>query len=345
MSAIRVRDCYKGIGVYSPADQSCPIDLSDNTNLWGAPPSATRAIGSLGDANISRYPQPYSWKLREKLAEYAGVDAEMIVVGCGSDDVIDSAMRAFAEPDETVCFADPTFSMVPVFALTNGLRPLPVPFRDGFALDAERMIATKSAITYLCGPNNPTGTKIARQDAERICQNASGVVIIDEAYAEFSDGDYLDLFGSGRVIVTRTLSKAFGMAGLRVGYGIGPRDLVREVEKARGPYKVSSAAEAAAAAAVTDDIEWVRARVTEVKSNRERFSQSLTSLGYSPIPSSANFILIPVPNCADAAGRLRRQGVAVRAFAGLTGIGDALRITIGPWEMMERCLDALAVRE
>jgi histidinol-phosphate/aromatic aminotransferase/cobyric acid decarboxylase-like protein len=141
--------------------------------------------------------------------------------------------------------------------------------------------------------------------------------------------------------VTRTLSKAFGLAGLRVGYGIGSSDVVGEIMKARGPYKVNALAERVAIAALESDQRWVADRVADVVANRARFRQELAQRGVASLPSDANFVLIPVQDCAAAGRQLRLLGVGVRELPALTGIGDALRVGIGPWDLMQRCLDAL----
>jgi histidinol-phosphate/aromatic aminotransferase/cobyric acid decarboxylase-like protein len=137
------------------------------------------------------------------------------------------------------------------------------------------------------------------------------------------------------------MSKAFGLAGLRIGYAVGAAQLVAEVEKSRGPYKVSSIAEQVAVAALVHDRDWVRARIAEAIEIRERFIQAVRQLGLAPLPSSANFVLIPVDGAQRIGAAMRRRGVAVRPMPGLPVIGDALRVSIGPWPMMEAVLDAL----
>jgi histidinol-phosphate aminotransferase len=341
MTTPRVRRSYDGISIYSPPVESWRIDLSDNTNLWGTPPAASAAIRSFDSASASRYPQPYSTDLRALLAEYVGVSPDMIVVGCGSDDIIDSVMRAFAEPGEAVCMSDPTFSMASVFATMNGLESVRIPLREDLTSDIDRIGAAKAQVTYLCSPNNPTGRAMPFPVAEEIVGSASGLVIMDAAYAEFGGESMTALAEGGRAVVTRTMSKAFGLAGLRIGYGIASPEIVIAIEKARGPYKVNVVAETAAAAALENDLPWIRARIHDVVVNRERFSVSLRELGYEPIPSDANFVLVPVTNCSSVVERLKSEGISVRGFSSLTGIGDAVRITIGPWEMMRECLDVI----
>lgn len=336
------RASYRDIALYSGAKERCAIDLSDNTNLWGAPPSALRTLRATVEDSVTRYPAAYEPALREALANYAGVSPDMIVAGCGSDDVLDSAIRAFAEPGDVLCMPAPSFSMIPVFARTSGLLPVEVPLTARLDADDAAMLETRARITYLCSPNNPTGQGFSRESVERTVRGAAGLVIIDQAYSEFGGESFTDLVSADRpVLVTRTLSKAFGLAGLRVGYGIGSPDIVGEIMKARGPYKVNALGERAAIAALQNDRRWVADRVADVVANRTRFRQELAQRGLASLPSDANFVLLPVKDCAAVSRQLRRLGIGVRELPSLPGIGDALRIGIGPWDLMERCLDAL----
>ena len=336
------RASYREISLYSVDSAPCDVDLSDNTNLWGAPPAATRALRDLADGGFTRYPSAYAAELKEAIATYAGVDESRIVTGCGSDDILDSAIRAFAEPGDRVAFCAPTFAMIPIFARLNGVETVALPMTPAWDIDADALARTDARIIYVCSPNNPTGTTASRAALERLIVHASGVVILDEAYAEFADDARLDLAAtSDRVLVVRTMSKAFGLAGLRVGFAVGPAALVAEVEKSRGPYKVSIAAERAAVAALRQDRTWVTERIAEARVARSRLAESLRASGLSPLPSQANFLLVPVPRAIAVARRLRELGVAVRAFEALPGVGDALRITAGPAPMMDRLLTAL----
>ena len=340
---LHFRDSLGAVPLYSPGVERCSIDLSDNTNLWGTPPAALRALRKAPDDAVARYPSLYAHDLKARVAAYAGVAPEEIVTGCGSDDVLDSAMRALAEPGDSVAHSVPSFSMIPTFARTNGLVPIAVPLRPDYDVDVDGLLATKARIVYLCSPNNPTGTIASREAILAIVERATGVVILDEAYAEFADERFTARApGWERILVTRTMSKAFGMAGLRFGYGAGAARLVREVEKVRGPYKVTSLAERAVAAALGDDLAWVRNHATRAQEMRERLAFELRALGLDVLPSQANFVMVRTPRAREIAATLRDAGIAVRLFESLPVVGDALRIGVGPWELMQPLIDTIA---
>jgi histidinol-phosphate aminotransferase len=347
----------RALPLYAPDVAACTVDVSDNTNLWGAPPAARRALADAPVAVLTRYPSLYGAPLRAAVLRYLGLQSAAgvgVVTGCGSDDVIDATMRAFGAPGDRIAFSAPSFSMVPTFARLNGLEPVSIPFTGSFDVDAQRLVDLDAKITYLCTPNNPTATALSRAAVEYVAEHATGVVLLDEAYAEFAPETFTDLVTRfERVIATRTFSKAFGLAGLRVGYGVGNADLVAMVERARGPYKVNGFAERAALAALEesdDALGWVRAHAALAVENRERLAAALLARGLRALPSVANFLFVPTARARTLAGALRERSVLVRAFTGLptdlsplaAADGAALRIGIGPWETMQTVLDALA---
>jgi histidinol dehydrogenase len=340
--APRARATLRGVSLYDPKRAPCALDLSDNTNRWGVPPSAERALRNVDAARITRYPAVYTPELERALAEYAGVRAEEIAVGCGSDDVLDSAIRAFAEPGDTLAYPDPTFGMLPLWAQMNGLVAAPVATPDPYTIDIDALLATRARVTYICSPNNPTGLALSQSDVARLVEHAAGIVVLDEAYAEFAhDGWLAEAPRHPRLIVTRTMSKAFGLAGLRIGYASAAADTVIEIEKARGPYMVSGIAERVALAALRNDLEWVRTHIAAAKEIRARFRAELSAAGIPSLPSEANFVLVPVADAAAVAAHMRTAGVAVRPFPRLCGIGEGVRITVAPWPMMDTALHAL----
>jgi histidinol-phosphate aminotransferase len=339
---IRTRPSYKDISLYSPPSVPCRVDLSDNTNLFGMPPAAERALREAVSSTITRYPISYAPDLKKALSAYTGFESSWLTTGCGSDDLIDCALRAFLEPGERIAVPVPSFSMMSYFANVNGLQFTPVPLRKDFDIDVDGLLATGARLIYVCSPNNPTGTVVSRAALERLVDAAPGVVLVDEAYVEFASANNMDLMRSRpNVLVTRTLSKAFGLAGMRVGYAVGRPELVAEVEKARGPYKHTGLSERMAIAALTEGLSWVKARAEDAKEIRGRLVAELRAQGLEPLPSEANFVLVPLPGAPRIAARMRELDVNVRAFQGLPGVGDALRIGCGPWPLIEAALHAL----
>lgn len=339
-STVRARPEFGRIELYAPVAHACDLDLSDNTNLWGAPPSVAAAIREASDSAITRYPTAYSRTLKDVFAEYVALPSDFMVTGCGSDDVLDSAIRAFGLPGDAIAMADPSFSMIPVFARLNGVEPIQIPLTESFEPDVDAMLSSGAKLLYLCSPNNPTGGMISRVEVIRLLRNFDGLVFLDEAYAEFAGESRIDLVTQfENLIVTRTMSKAFGLAGLRLGYAACDPALAREIDKSRGPYKISALAEAAAHAVLRNDLEWVAVRAEEVRTNRSRLACELAARGFMCLPSAANFVLIPVRNAVEGSTKLQQKGIAVRSFQDLRRIGDAVRVTVGPWDMMSRFLD------
>ncbi|MBI4522167.1 MAG: aminotransferase class I/II-fold pyridoxal phosphate-dependent enzyme [Gemmatimonadetes bacterium] len=339
------REAYRDLGVYDPGRTPVAVDLSDNTNRWGAHPQALAALRQCAEESVTRYPSTYADGLKQAIARRFGIDVAAITTGCGSDDILDCTLRAVCDPGAKVTYHDPTFFMIEVFSRVNGIQPVAVPTNS--ALTARAMLAADPAMVYVCRPNNPTGTLLSRQLVEELLEDEEGpIVLVDEAYIDFADPGESFLHQApthSRLVVARTLSKLYGLAGLRVGFAVAAPATVHEIDKSRGPYKVSAPAEAAAIAAIAADDGWFERVVAEVIENRARLGERLQALSFEPLPSHANFVLIPTPQGARAiASALRGQGVGVRPFPGLPGIGDAIRVTIGPWALLERFLDALA---
>lgn len=338
------RDGLERIPAYAPTPLAgVDLDLRDNINLWGAPPNALRAVRDAGADALVMYPPVSAASLVDAVAERLGVHVDEVVAGCGSDDLIDVCFRAVASPGERVAHAEPSFSMVPRFARLNGLEPVGVPLLPDGSADVDGLLATGARIIYLCSPNNPTGTVTPESEIRRLIERAPGIVVVDEAYAEYSSArDWrADAPGMERVLVLRTFSKAWGLAGLRVGYGVGSRALVDAVVRSRGPYKVNSLAELAAATALREDDAWMRAAAAEGCVNRARLDALVRGRrGVRAWASEGNFVFWQLEQDAAAvAGRFAERGIGVRAFSGLAGIGEALRIGVAPWPMLQRVAD------
>jgi histidinol-phosphate aminotransferase len=317
-------------------------DLADSTSAWGAPPAALAALAAVSSAAVAAYPSMYGRALDAAIGAYVGVPAECVVTGCGSDDILDCAVRAFGRPGDRLAHPAPTFAMVPLYARANGVVPVAVPLTATFDADADALLASGARIIYLCSPNNPTGPLLARATIERVLARHDGLVILDEAYAEFSGVSWAtEAPARGALLVTRTFSKAWGLAGLRVGYGVGAPALVAELARARGPFKTTSVGEAAVSAALAHDAPWMRARVADARAAIARFADRLRADGRAPLPTDANFVCVPCADAPRVVEALWPRGFAVRGFASLPGIGPALRIGAAPWPVLERLADAL----
>lgn len=332
------------VPAYAPSPMpAIDLDLRDNVNLWGAPPRASAALRETPADVVFAYPTVSATPLIEALARQIGVHTDEVVAGCGSDDLIDAAFRAVASPGERVAHAEPSFSMVPRFARLNGLEPVGVPLLSDGALDVDGLLATGARIIYACSPNNPTGTVTPESELRRLVARAPGIVMVDEAYAEFGSArDWrADAPAMERVLVLRTFSKAWGLAGLRVGYGVGSRALIDAVVRSRGPYKVNALAERVATVALTEDADWMRDAAAEARANRARLDALVRGrAGVRPWASEGNFVFWQVEQDATAlAARFAQRGIGVRAFSGLTGIGESLRIGMAPWGQLQRVAD------
>jgi histidinol-phosphate aminotransferase len=324
------------------------LDLSDNTNQWGTHPAALEVLRGADDDALARYPDLYADNLRAAAAARAGVPEGCVATGCGSDDVLDCTYRAAGgRPGDFVSIAAPTFSMAMPLARMNGMDARLTPWPEALD-DPARLLVDDPALVYVCRPNNPTGhvapTSWVETLLEAVGENGP-LVLLDEAYVDFGGDTFARRAAKHpRLLVSRTLSKAFGLAGLRVGYALTSPATALEVEKARGPYKVGRLAAEAGAAALVDTEGWVARTVAECVANRARAETMLRERGLEPIPSSANFILFRAPGGAAAQDALaiRARGVAVRPFPGDMPDGsDALRLTVAPWPLVERFFQAL----
>jgi histidinol-phosphate aminotransferase len=340
------RPDYAGLDRHAPDRRPVPVDLSDNTNLWGPHPAALATLRATDADALARYPALYADALREVAAERFGVRPTQVTTGCGSDDVLDSVWRAVAECRGTVAWPGPTFSMVEPFTRMNGREPVEIPWAEALD-DPARLVRANPVLVYVCRPNNPTGQSAAASWVEALLDAVGDdgpVVVLDEAYADFAGETMIHrAVEHPRALVVRTLSKAYGLAGLRVGLGFGDEALILEVEKSRGPYKVSRVAEAAASAALRDEAGWVERSVAECVENRARLETELAARGWAPLPSRANFLFLPLAGgrARELSDRLRGGGVAVRPFPAAAGFSEGIRVTVGPWPLMARFLEVL----
>jgi histidinol-phosphate aminotransferase len=343
------REDYRVLRRYVPDRRPVEIDLTDNTNLWGTHPAALRAVRDAESGTLSRYPDPYADRVRGAVSKRFGIPAANVATGCGTDDILDAAFRAASREHGLVRYPAPTFSMVQPFLRMNGHMDGAMPWSTALA-DPEALLDGDPVLVYLCRPNNPTGHSASRPWLDGLIGaiaergDDAPLLLVDEAYAEFSgEGLVADAPRLRRVLVLRTLSKAFGLAGMRVGWAAGSTEVIDEVEKSRGPYKVGRLAEAAAVAALEDEDGWVPTVIALCLESRSRLVAELEGRGLAPFPTAANFVFLPLREgtAVSTALALREWGVAVRPFGDPSDVGDGLRVTVGPWPLMERFLSAL----
>ncbi len=300
-----------------------------------------RALGAAAPQDFAMYPESGVPRLTRAIAEYVGVPVESVLVGNGSDEILDLAMRALVPPGGSIGVIQPSFGMYDHFARACGLSLLRVPARDALPVDA--LAGLDADAYFLPSPNNPTGAAFAREAFQSLIDCVSVPVLIDEAYAEFARQDLRLLAGvGGRVLVTRTFSKAYGLPGIRVGYALGPQDLIERMRAIRMPYNLSSWSERAALAALEDD-SFVERAVAFVEAQRPRLSASLRDAGWPVWPSQANFVLVgPLRRASEIRAALLDRGIVVKPIEWPGGeAGGCLRITIGTEEQNARLLDAL----
>ena len=340
MPVSRVRAAVERLSPYVPGEQPRdPSVLKLNTNENPYPPSPRVAAALVEQSDRFRlYPDPSCAPLRAALANLHGCEPEQIIVGNGSDETLALCTRAFVEPDGLIAWLEPSYSLYPVLTAIQDVRHETVPLAAdyGWTLPA----GFGADLFFLTNPNAPTSRAAPPAQVRGLCDRIDGVVVIDEAYADFADSDCLGLAKSlDNTIVMRTFSKSYSLAGLRVGYAVGPRPLIEALHKVRDSYNVNLLTQLAAEAAVADQ-EHLRSTVAKVVATRERTTEALRERGWDVIDSQANFLFARPPKAAaDVFAALRGQGVLVRYFPGpLTG--DRLRITVGTDRQMERFLAA-----
>jgi histidinol-phosphate aminotransferase len=322
------------------------IKLDANENPYGPSPKVLDALGALGVAHI--YPDPEAGKLRTMLSEYVGVSADHILVGAGADEIIELILQLFIEPGDTIINCPPTFSMYAFDAPLYFAETVSVPRRVDFSLDVAAIESaardTNAKLLFLCSPNNPDGSLIPAETLDRLLELPL-VVVLDEAYIEFSRtaSAAARVPDISNLIVLRTFSKWAGLAGLRVGYGIFPLELMPHLWKIKQPYNLNVAADVAARASL-DDLADRRAIVETLIAERERLENELAAIPYlKPYPSRSNFVLCRVHgiDAADLRDRLARDfGILIRYYA-KPGLRDHVRFSAGTPGQMNALFDAL----
>ena len=322
------------------------VKLASNENPLGPSPRALEAARTaLG--NVHRYPDGAAYALRDAIARFHGIGRDEVLQGAGSNELLDLVVRTFATPEHHIVFGEPAFIVYRITALARGVPFTAVPLKD-HAHDLPAMAAAvtpKTRVLFVANPNNPTGTHVGRAAVEELLRVVPPevIVVMDEAYFEYADAvDYPSSLAlrhlRERLLVMRTFSKAYGLAGLRVGYAVGPARLIDYMNRVRAPFNVTLPAQAAAVAALDDQAHVEQSRIANT-AERARLSRELEGLGLSVAPSQANFVLVDVGRPARVVyDRLLERGVIVRPFGNLP---TSLRVTCGLPHEDDRFLTAL----
>jgi len=323
--------------------------LSANEGALGPSPKAQEAYRTVA-AELHRYPDGGSSDLRAALAERHGLNADKIVCGCGSDELIGLLVNAFAGEGDEVLYSQYGFAMYPIYANAAGATPVAAPETD-FTTDVDSVLSCvtdKTKLVFIANPNNPTGTMIPTAEMKRLRDGLRDdiILVIDAAYAEFvTREDYscgIDLVDAGdNVVMTRTFSKIYGLGGARVGWCYAPENVVDVLNRVRSPFNVNAAALAAATAAV-QDLEFFEKCVAHNNIWRPWLTEEVRALGLEVTESNGNFILVHFPEggVAKAMEAFAEQAVIVRPVVSY-GLPNALRITIGTEEENRRIVAAL----
>jgi histidinol-phosphate aminotransferase len=323
------------------------IKLASNENPLGPSPLALEAARqALG--NVHRYPDGAAYALRNAIARFHGVRLDEVLQGAGSNELLDLVVRTFATPAHHIVFGEPAFVVYRIASLAGGVPFTAVPLKNQVH-DLPAMAAAvkpETRVLFVANPNNPTGTHVGRAAVEELLRSVPPevVIVMDEAYFEYADApDYPNSLSlrhlRERLLVLRTFSKAYGLAGLRVGYAIGPANLIDYMNRVRAPFNTTLPAQAAAIAALDDQAHVQRSREANTI-ERARLTRELVAMGLEVAPSQANFVLVDVGRPARVVyDRLLERGVIVRPFGNMP---TSLRVTCGLPHENDRFLTALA---
>jgi histidinol-phosphate aminotransferase len=323
------------------------IKLASNENALGPSPKAVAAMRRASRA-MHLYPDGGAYRLRQALAAKLGVQPGQIIPGAGSNEIIEFIGHVFLAPGTSIVMADRAFVVYRLVANLFGARTLAVPMR-GFTHDLEAMLAAitpDTRVVFVANPNNPTGTRVGQEALDAFMARVPDhvVVVFDEAYVELlapeMQPDCLKYVREGRnAIVLRTFSKTYGLAGLRIGYGVAPEDAIQLLQRVRQPFNTSAIAQEAAIAALEDDAYVAKTRAL-VSEGRVTLERAFRKLGLEYVPSSANFVLVRTGCGREVFEALQRRGVIVRPMDPY-GLPDHIRITVGTRRENRRCIEAL----
>jgi len=332
------RDNIAGLEAYQPGFQPKDggyVKLNTNENPYPPAPGVRAAVRENGEDSFRRYPDPNSVRLREMIAEVYGVSVERVIAGNGSDELLAMALRCFAGEGDRVAYPTPSYSLFGVLARIQGAE------RDEYELDEnfglpEEFFGAAAAIKLVASPNSPTGTVYPIETIQRLLEETESVVLVDEAYVDFAEESCLPLLlDFPNLIVTRTCSKAYSLAGLRVGYAFASEEVIAGLMKVKDSYNLNAISAAAGAAALADR-EYFFETTARIVAGRERLAETLAGMGFKVFPSGANFLLCRPPGgrAGELYDELFARKILVRWFD-TPRLREFIRISIGTPEEMD----------
>ena len=331
MMKIPPKNSIADLKAYDPCLFNGKYKLDANENPYGMPVKFIKKIlAKLASLDLNRYPQPGAPELRKALGKKLNVNQDNIVVGNGSDELLLYLMMAYLEQGDSVIAPVPSFEMYGLIGKALGGKFIPVPLDKDFDLDDEKIIKScnnRAKFVFITYPNNPTGNCFSRERIINILENTPALTVIDEAYFEFSEKTFLPLLKKyPNLIITRTFSKAFSMAGLRLGYMAASKDICDNVNKVRLPYNIYSLSMFIAMEAMKNDRQ-MKESLDIIKKERERMFKEINSK-YTAVKSDANFIFLKLNNAKKAKFAFEKSGISIRMFSKGPAAGWA-RITVG----------------
>jgi histidinol-phosphate aminotransferase len=322
------------------------VKLNTNENPYPPSPLVMKTLAEIKPEQLRRYPDPLGNAFREAAAELNGVGPENVMCCNGGDDLLSITIRAFCDERRPLAYPVPTYSLYPVLARLQNCETIEVPFNERFDLPAE-LAKTGAALTIVCNPNAPSGSVVPVEELASLADRLTGVLLIDEAYVDFAQHNCTSLIRSfGNVIVLRTLSKGYSLAGLRFGYALAQKDLIDGLVKVKDSYNVDAVAIALATAALKDQA-YFRQNVEKITRDRQVLTEQLRALGFAVADSSSNFVFAQVQAkgvSALPAARIHEQLAQRNIFVrywNAPGIQDKLRISVGTKEQNEKLIAAL----
>jgi len=319
------------------------IRMNDNSNLFMPNPVAARVSNMFDFDSLSMYPSILADDLRAAIGKKFGIGASQVIVGNGSDEAIDLAVKTFIGPKDRVAVPVPTFEMYSMYAKIAGAKIVECPLEEGtFQLDVDALLSADAKMIFLSSPNNPTGNSMRAEDMKRIIRESGAVVVADEAYSDFTDAG--SLIGMSKraknLLVLRTLSKAYALPGLRVGFCMGSREVVDSMCAACAPFRLNRFSEKVAIEAIADD-SFVRKIAEMARTERKWVSSKLSKLGAKVYPSETNFLLfrppVPVKRFVE---ELLGKGIAIRDCSKQRMLANCARVTFGRREINEKFIAA-----